>query len=151
MRRKTTLSESASERRARAGAASPRHGEADADSCAAIPRFDPGPLDDLKAMLAPVKFVALVDQLLQGLESRLERLAAQLDAASWSDAAQGAHDVVSVAGNVGAARLSALARDLEQRCKTGEDMACRAAARVLRAEASEALRALKTYQSALSI
>lgn len=94
------------------------------------------------------KFAALVAQLTQGLETRLERLATLLDAASWSEAAQGAHDIVSVAGNVGAARLSALARTLEISCKSGSETERQSAATQLRREAIDALRVLKNYRSA---
>lgn len=94
------------------------------------------------------KFAALVVQLTQGLETRLQRLSALLDASDWTEAAQGAHDIVSVAGNVGAARLSALARILETSCKTGNETERRSASTRLRNEAIDALRVLKTYRSA---
>ena len=94
------------------------------------------------------KFAALVAQLTQGLETRLERLAVLLDASSWTEAAQGAHDIVSVAGNVGAARLSALARVLETSCKTGSEAERQSASTRLRSEAIDALRVLKTYRTA---
>jgi HPt (histidine-containing phosphotransfer) domain-containing protein len=94
------------------------------------------------------KFIALASQLTQGLEARLGRLAELLDGSSWAEAAQGAHDIVSVAGNVGAMRLSALARNLEQLCKAGSDPERRSAAADLRNEAVDAMRALKNYQNA---
>lgn len=94
------------------------------------------------------KFVALANQLTQGLETRLKRLAEMLEGASWAEAAVGAHDIVSVAGNVGAMRLSALARILEHACKTGNDTERRSASADLRNEVVDALRALKGYQNA---
>jgi len=95
------------------------------------------------------KFIALANQLTQGLEARLGRLAELLDGSSWAEAAQGAHDIVSVAGNVGAMHLSALARNLERLCKNGGDPERRSASAALRNEAIEAMRALKGYQSAV--
>lgn len=121
---------------------------ATAESPTAVPSFDPAPLEDLKSVMEGAKFAALVTQLTQGLETRLERLAALLDASSWSEAAQGAHDIVSVAGNVGAARLSALARILEISCKSGSETERRSASTQLRSEAVDALRVLKSYRTA---
>jgi HPt (histidine-containing phosphotransfer) domain-containing protein len=110
------------------------------------PSFDRAALDDLKAVMDPAKFVALAEKLTQGLEQRLDRLAELIDAANWVDAAQGAHDIVSVAGNIGAMRLSALARFLEHACKTGSESERQAAAKDLRNEAAGALSALKRHQ-----
>ena len=112
------------------------------------PSFDPAPLNDLKAVMDAAKFVALATQLTQGLEARLGRLAEMLEGSSWTAAAEGAHDIVSVAGNVGAMRLSALARILEHACKTGTDTERRSASANLRNEAVGAMRALKSYRSA---
>ena len=113
-----------------------------------LPSFDPAPLDDLKAVMEAAKFAALVVQLTQGLETRLQRLGALVDASDWTEAAQGAHDIVSVAGNVGAARLSALARILETSCKTGNETERQSASTRVRNEAIDALRVLKNYRSA---
>jgi HPt (histidine-containing phosphotransfer) domain-containing protein len=111
-----------------------------------VPSFDPGPLNDLKEVMDAAKFVALASQLTQGLETRLGHLAELLDESRWAEAAQGAHDIVSVAGNVGAMRLSMLARNLERSCKTGNDAERRLVAADLRNEAVGALNALKSHQ-----
>lgn len=148
VRAKAKPSESMSEFHVRIDAGSPRQAEAGAAPAAGVSSFDPGPLNDLKAVMDATKFIALVCQLTQGLEQRLGRLAELLDGSSWAEAAQGAHDIVSVAGNVGAMRLSALARNLEHLCKAGSDTERQSASTDLRTEAVDALRALKSYQSA---
>ena len=148
MRAKAISSKSVIEHHAR-GEAGPSRPDASSTAPAAPPSFDPTPLNELKAILDGSKFVNLATQLIQGLETRLTRLAELLKASNWAEAAPGAHDIVSVAGNVGAARLSALARELEHLCKAGDSTRCRPAASALQNEAVEALHALKNYQSAL--
>ena len=149
MRTKAKSSESMSELRPGVDAGAHKHAESGAAPSSSVPCFDPGPLNDLKAVMDAAKFIALANQLTQGLEARLGRLAELLDGSSWAEAAQGAHDIVSVAGNVGAMHLSALARNLERLCKNGGDPERRSASAALRNEAIEAMRALKGYQSAV--
>jgi hypothetical protein len=125
VRTKAKSSESMNELRPGVDAGAHEHAQSGAAPSSSVPSFDPG------------------------LEARLGRLAELLDGSSWAEAAQGAHDIVSVAGNVGAMRLSALARNLEHLCKNGGDPERQSASAALRNEAIEAMRALKSYQSAV--
>jgi signal transduction histidine kinase/CheY-like chemotaxis protein/HPt (histidine-containing phosphotransfer) domain-containing protein len=125
-------------------------GDGNASSEARIdaPIFDPARLDELKEMIDEGKFLSLINQFADGLESRLAVLAEHLAQGRWPEAGREAHDIVSVAGNVGATRLSALARELEGLCKAGNEVGCRSILPRFRSEAAEALHALKRYQAA---
>jgi len=115
---------------------------------AASPVFDATKLDELKAIMEQAKFTGLVGQFALSLEERIRHLQGLLGAANWPDAAREAHDIVSVAGNIGAARLSALARDIEKSCKAGHEPSCRSLSSAFADEAADALRALQTYRDA---
>ena len=69
-------------------------------------------------MTDKASFGEMVDEFARRLESRLARLGQLVERSDWVDAAREAHDVGSVAGTVGAARLSSLARELEAMCKS---------------------------------
>jgi signal transduction histidine kinase/DNA-binding NarL/FixJ family response regulator len=115
---------------------------------AAMAIFDPARLDELKEMTDDGAFADMVGEFVQGLEARIARLTDLVQQASWPDAAREAHDVGGVAGTVGAARLSSLARELEAICKAAKQAECQSAFPTFVNEAGEALRALKTYQAA---
>jgi HPt (histidine-containing phosphotransfer) domain-containing protein len=115
---------------------------------AAPPVFDATKLDELKAIMEQAKFTGLVGQFALSLEERIQNLQGLLAQANWPDAAREAHDIVSVAGNIGAARLSALARDLEKSCKAGHEPSCRSLSSAFAGEAADALHALQTYRDA---
>jgi CheY-like chemotaxis protein len=110
--------------------------------------FDPARLDELKEMTDEGAFADMVGEFVQSLEARIARLTDLVQQASWPQAAREAHDVGGVAGNVCAARLSSLARELEAICKAAKPAECRSAFPTFVSEAGEALRALKTYQAA---
>jgi signal transduction histidine kinase/DNA-binding response OmpR family regulator len=120
----------------------------EAASPAPQPVFDPTRLDELRAALDERKFAGMVVEFTRGLEVHVARLLRLLEHGSWAEAAQQAHDLVSVAGNVGAARLSGLARDIERACRDGEIDASSALGDAFATEAAQALRALKSYQAA---
>lgn len=110
--------------------------------------FDPTRLDELRAILEQEKFIGLIGQFTDGIAERVTRLSKLLDENKWPEAAREAHDVVSVAGNVGAARLSALAREIETLCKAGNAAECRSVLPLFKEEAADALDALKNYCAA---
>ncbi|HKT18280.1 MAG TPA: ATP-binding protein [Stellaceae bacterium] len=114
---------------------------------APAPVFDRARLDDLREVLDEQKFAGLVAEFTRGLEARVKDLSEQLQRSAWAEAARQAHDVVSVAGNVGAARLSALASVVELSCRAGNEAECRALSARFADEAAQALRALKSYQA----
>jgi HPt (histidine-containing phosphotransfer) domain-containing protein len=115
------------------------------------PVFDRARLDELKEVIDESKFLSLVSQFAEGLESRLAHLAELLDSGNWPEAGREAHDIVSVAGSLGATRLSGLARELEALCKAGNEAGCRLVSPVFKSEAVEALHALKNYQAQPSV
>jgi HPt (histidine-containing phosphotransfer) domain-containing protein len=61
----------------------------------------------------------------QDARANLDVVTASLDAGDLPAAARAAHAMVSSAGNVGARRLSALARTLENTAKSGDAVATR--------------------------
>jgi HPt (histidine-containing phosphotransfer) domain-containing protein len=89
----------------------------------------------------------MVDEFACRLEARLAHLAQLVERSEWPDAAREAHDVGGVAGMVGAARLSSLARELEILCKS-RSAECRSAMRRITEEAGGALEELKAYRAA---
>jgi signal transduction histidine kinase/CheY-like chemotaxis protein/HPt (histidine-containing phosphotransfer) domain-containing protein len=121
---------------------------AGAGAATSAPVFDPARLDELREVIDASKFLGLVSQFAEGLESRLTHLFELFDQSNWAEAGREAHDVVSIAGNLGATRLSTLARELEKLCKAGDDAACRLVVSDFKGEAVQALHALKSYQAA---
>jgi len=112
------------------------------------PTFDPARLDELKELLDGPKFAGLIAQFAESIETRIKRLTELLGQSNWPEAAREAHDIVSISGNVGAERLSALARETEKSCKAGDDVFCRSASAVLKEAAADALCALQIYRAA---
>jgi signal transduction histidine kinase/CheY-like chemotaxis protein/HPt (histidine-containing phosphotransfer) domain-containing protein len=121
---------------------------ADAAAASPTPIFDPARLDELKEMTDQAAFAGMVGDFAQSLEARIARLEYLVTQANWPGAAREAHDIGSISGTVGAARLSSLARELEGICKAGKQAECQSLLSPFVTEASEALRALKTYQAA---
>jgi CheY-like chemotaxis protein len=122
---------------------------ADAPTAASpTPIFDPARLDELKEMTDKAAFAGMVGDFAQSLEARIARLKDLVERANWLEAAREAHDVGSISGTVGAARLSSLARELEGICKAGGQAECESLLSPFLTEASEALRALNAYQAA---
>jgi len=114
---------------------------------AAARRFDPTRLEEIRSMTDKASFGEMVDEFARRLEARLARLGQLVERSDWVDAAREAHDVGSVAGTVGAARLSSLARELEAMCKS-RSTECRSTMRRIADEAGGALKELKAYRAA---
>jgi PAS domain S-box-containing protein len=131
---------SAGEQRVASGAV--QHGDA------AAPRFDRTKLDALSAATSASAFGTLLVSLIDGLEQRLAMIHRQIDAGLLAAAGREAHDLVAITGNLGAMRMSTLARKLEFACKGGDAEKCRAAAVALAAEAEAALPPMRDYQAA---
>jgi PAS domain S-box-containing protein len=111
-------------------------------------RFDRSKLDQLSAATSPSAFASLFTSLQAGMEQRVTAALASLDAGDLEDAGHQAHDLVAIAGNVGAMRLSALARQLQLCCKTKDPEKCHAVAAALSAEAEAVLPTIRDYQAA---
>ena len=113
----------------------------------AAQRFDPTRLEEIRGMTDAASFSEIVDEFAHRLEARLALLGQLVERSEWPDAAREAHDVGSVAGMVGATRLSSLARELETLCKS-RSAECRSAMRRIAEEAGGALKELKAYRAA---
>ncbi|MGD0189450.1 MAG: response regulator [Rhizomicrobium sp.] len=81
---------------------------------------DMGQLEALRAALSPSAFSAQMSLLLESFVPGVERIGEHLSAGDLSKGAKEAHDLVSIAGNYGARRVSELARQLEHACKDSE-------------------------------
>jgi HPt (histidine-containing phosphotransfer) domain-containing protein len=87
--------------------------EQEVEICPDAPVLMNGVLADLKALMAPEQFCDFVTLCIQGAEGHVAQIAVCAAAGERKGAAQQAHMLVSVAGNVGAMRLSELARRIE--------------------------------------
>jgi CheY-like chemotaxis protein len=86
-----------------------------------LPRgLDDAVLASLRAMLQPAQLGALLTESLADIDQRLARLGSCLEAADAEAAARQAHDLVSVAGNCGAAHISDVARAVQRACHRGD-------------------------------
>jgi signal transduction histidine kinase/DNA-binding response OmpR family regulator len=92
-------------------------GAADAAPVAAeesVPDLDPAPLDMLADVMASVELCEFVTTVVDGLHARIERAAALAVAKDCAQLAREAHDLISIAGNIGARRCETLARAIEE-------------------------------------
>jgi signal transduction histidine kinase/CheY-like chemotaxis protein/HPt (histidine-containing phosphotransfer) domain-containing protein len=105
-------------------------------------------LEALKAAVGPVAFAALLDGLLGALSASVERVIAVMAANDLAAARREAHDIVSAAGNLGAMRLSQLARELETACRAGDALRGTNVADEVRQAFMTAESALRSYREA---
>ncbi len=90
-----------------------------------LPEVDDGPLDSdtiatLRAVLPGAQFADFMQQTMDDIALRLERMTAAMQGGDATGVARDAHDLVSLAGNCGAMSLSRLAREIEQVALTGD-------------------------------
>jgi signal transduction histidine kinase/DNA-binding response OmpR family regulator len=109
--------------------------------------FDRGRLDQLRAAMEKGAFTTTMNGFVSSLRERVLHLQTLFEQGSIEAVSREAHDVIAVAGNIGAMRLSALARDLEQAAKRGDVDACRAIAADIRETARDAMLVLETYRA----
>jgi CheY-like chemotaxis protein len=83
------------------------------------PALDASAIEALRGFLKPEQLQALLAESLADIAPRIRRLGACLDIADGANAANEAHDLISVAGNCGARTLSTLARGIERCCRQG--------------------------------
>jgi CheY-like chemotaxis protein/HPt (histidine-containing phosphotransfer) domain-containing protein len=110
--------------------------------------FDRAKLDQLSAAAKPAAFASLLAALIASVEQRVATLKGLTANGGFAAAGREAHDLVAIAGNVGAMRLSALARHLQHACKAGDPNTCREIAASLHAEAEAVLPQVRAYQAA---
>ena len=111
------------------------------------PDFDRARLDDLKAAMEKTAFVKTMNGFVLSLKERIVNLQTQFEQGNITAVGREAHDIVGVAGNMGAMRLSSLAHDLEQAAKRGDVDACRGIAASIRETSRDAMLALETYRA----
>jgi HPt (histidine-containing phosphotransfer) domain-containing protein len=93
--------------------------------------------------MAPDRFDMLIDTFLTGAGERLATITESAKTGDMEMVKREAHAMVSTAGGVGAAQLSALARNLEQACVAGDTAAAAALIRNLQDAAEPTFVALR--------
>ena len=111
-------------------------------------RFDRSKLDQLATATSATAFASLMASLLEGVEQRVKNAMTLIGEGEYERAGREAHDLVAIAGNVGAMRLSAISRQLQHCCGAKDPEKCRAVAATLNAEAEAALPLMRDYQAA---
>ncbi len=109
--------------------------------------FKSAKLDELRAMMDQGAFATMVRSFVDSLELRVRRVARLVASGKLDAAGREAHDIVSVAGNLGAMRLSALARELEAACKSGQAGESGRVAEAVAAATRDVLVLLESYQA----
>jgi PAS domain S-box-containing protein len=89
----------------------------------------------LREVMSNAKFSAFLTEWLGATRERVERISALAGGSDLPALRREAHDLVSTAGGIGASRLTALARYLEQVCVAGNADDARACAAEIRAAA----------------
>jgi len=84
------------------------------------PVLDTGNLEELSVVMSPDSLVGLIALFLQDGESQMREITACEKTGDLAGIARQAHMMVSCAGNLGAMHTSALAREVEQLCKSGQ-------------------------------
>ena len=84
------------------------------------PELDPAVVADLRRIFDSAQFDSFLADALDDIPQRVVRLTNQLAAEDLPAATQEAHDLVSLIGNLGGRRASALARLVEQTCRGGD-------------------------------
>jgi HPt (histidine-containing phosphotransfer) domain-containing protein len=94
---------------------------------------------ELRRIFTPDEFENFLTDALDDIPHRIERLTERMTAGDLPAAMQEAHDLVSLTGNLGARRASALARAIEQLCRAGDHAAALARHHEFAAAAAGAL------------
>ncbi|HVC61705.1 MAG TPA: PAS-domain containing protein [Acetobacteraceae bacterium] len=110
---------------------------------APAPAVDRVAITGLRGFLGGVQFAAFIAESVRDVAARIDRLAPRLSAGELEQAAQEAHDLVSVAGNCGATAVSALARAVEQAARRGDAAEAGGLFAEMRGAAGQAAKALE--------
>ena len=110
--------------------------------------LDPANLKMLGSIMHPDELAAFLQRTTENLAQRLARIVELMGASRLADAAREAHDIVGVAGNVGARHLSGLAARLESLCKTGNEAQCRSIVDEIKIASAATFVALQNYSRA---
>jgi HPt (histidine-containing phosphotransfer) domain-containing protein len=95
-------------------------------------------------------FVPLLSSLIEAVEQRVALALGHIAGEALGPGAREAHDLVAIAGNVGGMRLSALSRQLQHACQSGDAAKARAVAAELAAEAEALLPLMRDYYAAMA-
>ena len=84
------------------------------------PGIDISTIDGLRVFMRGPTFDLFLADTVRDIRDRAERLDRHLAEGNAAEAARPAHDLVSLAGNCGAAAVSGMAREIERACKLGD-------------------------------
>jgi len=110
------------------------------------PVLNPENLEELSAVLPMESVAGLITLFLHDAENQLREISACEKAGDLTGIARYAHMIVSTAGNLGAMRTSALAREVEQCCKTGDPSRVASLLDELRQTAAQSNAALQAWR-----
>jgi two-component system, sensor histidine kinase and response regulator len=110
-----------------------------------VPTVDEPHLDSIRQILPQREYVQLIGDFLDGAAERLARIVEVAATDDFTALFREAHDMVSTAGNFGARRLEATARQLEAAARSQDRPAIDAAVASLRHEGIEALGAIREH------
>ena len=110
------------------------------------PVLNPENLEELTAVLPMESVSGLITLFLQDAEGQLREIASCEKAGDLAGIARQAHMMISSAGNLGAMRTSALARQVEQFCKAGDSSGLAPLLDALRRTAGESNAALRAWR-----
>jgi HPt (histidine-containing phosphotransfer) domain-containing protein len=111
------------------GAAGARDLERELLDAPEVPILDEEPLLMLRESVPPDSFMALLENWLVSLSTRIERLAGSAANADLAAVRDIAHEMAGTCGCFGALRLGELAWELEQVCRAGDVARARALVR----------------------
>jgi CheY-like chemotaxis protein/HPt (histidine-containing phosphotransfer) domain-containing protein len=111
-----------------------------------LPVLDTSNLEELGAVLPPENLAEFITLFLSEAESQMREIGACEKAGDLAGVARQAHMLVSCAGNLGAMRTSALAREVEHFCKAGNPDGLAPMLDELRRACTQACIALKTWR-----
>ena len=110
--------------------------------------LDPANLKMLGSSMHPDDLAAFLQRTTANLAQRLARIVELMEASRLADAAREAHDIVGIAGNVGARHLSGLAARLESLCKAGNEAQGRSVVDEIKIVSTATFVALRNYSRA---
>jgi signal transduction histidine kinase/DNA-binding response OmpR family regulator len=96
------------------------HGRGAGSAAEGMAAVDHGTIGALRGFMDDAAFAQFLTDCREDIQGRVERLGTALAAGDAAHASREAHDLVSVAGNCGAAAISTLAREVERACRNAD-------------------------------
>jgi len=119
-----------------------------ARQCPELPVLDTANLTELGSVLKPSNLAGLVTLYLHDTESQMLEIARCAKTGDLAGIARQAHMLVSSSGNLGAMQASALARDMENFCRSGNSDGLAALLDELRQSVAQSSAALVAWRDA---